>query len=785
MKRDWRGSLVVVTLVTLCLLTGPLTAVGVQAQTDPAFEAELRRLYDDEAQFEQLSGAARSLLERKFGRKSGPAAGPPPVPTGSEVSGTPLAPATVFVNNPAADATAQDTQSGTAVIAFGSTVVSTFNDSGSCLPGCGTTTSKFTGYARSTDGGATFTDLGALPTTTGGDSGDPVLARDNTTGTLYLATLRFTGTGIQCWRSTDNGLTWVTPPANCGPGSSGFQDKPWIAVDNFVGTGQGNVYAAWRDFGGTPGIRFARSTDGGVTWTPTPGLQLGAGGQGPNVVVGTDHSVYVFSWQPGTPQLILVRKSTDRGATFAAAVTVASDLNTTGVNGDLGLAGGIRTNSFPQAAVNPVSGHLYVTYNIIAGSSTQDTDIRLRRSTDGGATWTSSIAPGSNSRTDWSPSIAVDPGSSQRIMMSWYQKPSCTSSPCPPVTTGNIINRMGTFVDGVTFAEIGGALADFSITTAPFPIVVNQDPVLLSTYMGDYDQPAADSGFFYQTWGDNLGASSAHARQPDVRFSKFYVNAAAGTTLAAVLPLSRSVQVGGAQATAFAVMLNTGSAVAAGCRPVPPSSPPANLGTFTFQTTTPANVLSGSPGVSASIAPGALQNFVFGFTPTGPIPETSLAMRFICSNVADAPQTPGVNNFFIVADTVPVPDTIALMATISGDGVVRIASSSSTQLFAIGTSNVGATGMIVVSGDTGGVVLPLTLTVCETTGGPVCLAPPTPTVTVTYLAGQNRSFAFFAQASGSIPFDPANNRVFPRLKQAGVLRGATSAAVCTMSNAGC
>ncbi len=92
---------------------------------------------------------------------------------------------------------------------------------------------------------------------------------------------------------------------------------------------------------------------------------------------------------------------------------------------------------------------------------------------------------------------------------------------------------------------------------------------------------------------------------------------------------------------------------------------------------------------------------------------------------------------------------------------------------------------MVVSGDTGAVALPLTLTVCETTGGSVCLAPPTPTVTVNYSGGTDRSFAFFAQASGSIPFDPANNRVFARLTQAGVLRGATSAAVCTMPNAGC
>jgi hypothetical protein len=295
-----------------------------------------------------------------------------------------------------------------------------------------------------------------------------------------------------------------------------------------------------------------------------------------------------------------------------------------------------------------------------------------------------------------------------------------------------------------------------------------------AAYTWQYDDSA--SGF---------ACTVADTVPPSGAFTGFNVGFCVHTTIvAAVLPLSRSVQVGGAPATAFAAIINTGAATALNCVPAPPSSPPARLGTFTYQTTTAANLLTGTPNTPANIAPGATQNYVFGFSPTAAITQTSLAMQFVCDNAA-APQYPGVNNFFLVANAAPVPDTIALMATVSGDGVVRIASSSSTQLFAIGTSNVGATGSIVVSADDGGTGLPLTLTVCETTGGSVCLAPPTPTVTVSYTAGTNRSFAFFAQASGSIPFDPAINRVFARLKQSGVLRGASSAAVCTTPNAGC
>ncbi len=340
----------------------------------------------------------------------------------------------------------------------------------------------------------------------------------------------------------------------------------------------------------------------------------------------------------------------------------------------------------------------------------------------------------------------------------------------------------------------GVITSEFSIPTAgsvPFAIVTGPDGALWFTEananqigrittagaIAEFAVPTVGSGLLGIVLGpDGVLAFTETAAHKIGRIS---------TLAAAVLPLSRSVQVGAAPATAFAAIINVGVTSAPKCAPAPPSTPPAGLGTFNYQTTTAANVLSGTPNTPADIAPGDTQHYVFGFSPTASIPETSLAMRFLCDSTAPALPTPGVNNLFIVADTAPVPDTIALIATVSGDGVVHIPGSAGTQLFAIGTSNVGATGTIVVSGDTGGAALPLTLTVCETTGGSVCLTPPTPTVTVTYTGGTNRSFAFFAQASGSIAFNPANNRVFARLRQSGVLRGATSAAVCTTPNAGC
>src|SRR5439155_19790807 len=60
-----------------------------------------------------------------------------------------------------------------------------------------------------------------------------------------------------------------------------------------------------------------------------------------------------------------------------------------------------------------------------------------------------------------------------------------------------------------------------------FPAVVNQDSLIASGYMGDYDVAVADNGSFYTTWADNRLGDGAHAHNPDVRFAKVSL---AGTT---------------------------------------------------------------------------------------------------------------------------------------------------------------------------------------------------------------------------------------------------------------
>jgi len=395
------------------------------AQTD---EQTQRELYDNNARFEQLSGAARTLLELKFGKKD---ASPTQATAGSTTANS-FSPieedSNVLVNNPNEDLTARDTQSETTLVVFGaagngSTGCSAFNDSGSFVPPA-TPTSKFTGFSWSTDGGASWTDEGTLPTNANGDVGDPVLARSSLTGTIFLSTLQFSGSGIRVFPSTDNCNTFAAPVQGA-PGKTGFQDKEWIAVDNFTGSGQGNVYLVERDFGPGNGIYFFRSTNNGATFLPSGGTLIASGAannvQGAYVTVGPDHAVYVFFFDQSSPQRIRMRRSNDQGLTFSAAVTVAT-LATTGVNGNLGLGGGFRTNAFPQAVVNPVNGNIYVVFND-KPAGTDKADIFFTQSTNSGLRWSARVRVNDDSGTNdqWQPTLAVMPNG-EHLFISFYDR---------------------------------------------------------------------------------------------------------------------------------------------------------------------------------------------------------------------------------------------------------------------------------------------------------------------------------------------------------------------------
>ena len=248
--------------------------------------------------------------------------------------------------------------------------------------------------------------------------------------------------------------------------------------------------------------------------------------------------------------------------------------------------------------------------------------------------------------------------------------------------------------------------------------------------------------------------------------------------LAAVLPSSRSVQVN-TPAAAFATVINAGQAMATGCSIAPLTSLPAS---FVYQTTDPAtNQVIGFPNTPANIAAGAAQSFVFALTPTAPIASIDVQFSFDCADTDPAPINIGLNTLLLSVSDTPVPDIVALAVTLSNDGIVNIPGTNGAGAFAVATVNVGASGSITASADTGTASLPLKISLCQTdpaTGE--CISAIGPSVTTTINANATPTFGIFVLGTGNVPFDPAVNRIFVRFRDSGgVTRGSTSVAVLT------
>jgi hypothetical protein len=297
---------------------------------------------------------------------------------------------------------------------------------------------------------------------------------------------------------------------------------------------------------------------------------------------------------------------------------------------------------------------------------------------------------------------------------------------------------------------------------------------------GDRQQfivPAGATRFFLGTvdglgWGTNSGTFQ-------VQVTTGSATVPGGALVAAVLPASRSVQVGGT-ATAFATIINAGPGASASCRISPATSVP---GTFFYQTTNPAtNALVGAPNTPAAcISPGASQSYVLAFTPSSAFGPGDVAFNFVCDNSAPAPVVVGLDTLLLSASTTPTPDVIALAATQQNDGIVNLPGESGTGAFAVATSNIGAGAQITVKADTGGTALPIALSICQTNPGTgQCVAPPGAQVNVVMNTGSTPTFTVFATGGGFVGFNPAANRIFVRFTDAGgAVRGATSVAVRT------
>lgn len=561
-------------------------------------------------------------------------------------------------NNNGSNTIGRFTQSESSMLSFGNYVVVSYNDAGSNATAGG----HFTGWSYSSDGGVTFTDGGVLPNSAGGDAGDPVLARNNTTGRIYLATLGFnSGNIIQVFRSDDNAITWQ-PPVNAISGGSS-EDKEWIVVDNFAGSGNGNLYVLSRNFGAGNGIYFSKSTDNGSTFSPTILVASGGAGnvQGAYILVGPDHSIYAF-WYTNTK--LQMRRSTDQGATFSPAVIIFSGL-VGGTNGDLGLTGirqgtatplPFRSSEFPHAAVNPVTGQLYVVFdNNPAGID--KADVFVVTSTNAGATWTPPIRVNDDATTtdQWQPTISVS-NDGTRMGIFYYSRQEDASN-------NNLFKYYGRMaeVSGPAINFLGTSFAVSDVSSLP---EFGRDNVINSVYMGDYNTATATPGFFHVAWSDNRDdlAGGGGRKDPNMYYKK--------VAFQNLLP--------GANINVSPVAINFGE-VSVGQTAGPNVVSISNIGDQPLTIsgiTTPGGefTLSGLPSLPITLASFSSVSFNVSFSPISGGPKA--ASFNIISNAVNTPTaTVNLQGFGLtptVINVTPSPLVINVPYNGTGSGVLNI-----------------------------------------------------------------------------------------------------------------
>jgi len=347
--------------------------------------------------------------------------------------------------------------------------------------------------------------------------GDPVAAYD-TLGNLYYTTMEGAVSIIGSWvvKSTDNGASWSTAVH-----AISGRDKQWLAADQTTGPYSGYVYITMTGISTNTGP-FARSTDGGASWTTThtfttqtlPGMMVAVG---PNVIGGDvpGGCVYVVTNSgSSTASTYTFYRSTDGGVTFSLMSSqIFANYVGTFVGGRNSVENS-RTRPYPFIAADnspgPYRGRLYLVYasNDPVGDGNKP-DIWSRYSDDQGATWSGpvrvndDINPQDNHQ--WTPAIWCDI-TTGRLYAKWYDTRESSFDDSTDVYASYSDDG------GVTWAE------NHKLTTERFKIdCAGCGGGGTPRYQGDYDAITSNEYAAMAVWTDfrNNNFMSTTAYYPD------------------------------------------------------------------------------------------------------------------------------------------------------------------------------------------------------------------------------------------------------------------------------
>jgi hypothetical protein len=323
-----------------------------------------------------------------------------------------------------------------------------------------------------------------------------------------------------------------------------FNDKPSLRVDDWPKSPrQGNVYVAWTLYlgiVGRPQVRFARSTDHGVTFSqPIKITPQAFSAQGSDIAVAPDGTIYV-AWRQfdtnGTQlgDAIVIAKSTDAGETFGEPQVVRSILPYDRFDRDLFGNEAIdcgdgffecvsqyvfhRTSTLPQIAVDG-QGNVYATWEELVSKSDDGNTYRpdgqatavVSKSADRGATWSVPVRVDSTGvGHQWWPNIEFDRTKSVLVAIYYDSREDASYAPNrPPGNTAAATSPCdGTLACNVLNTYVATSLDGMSWTRTKVSSVGHQPEYEMydgrdGTFHGDYLGIDAFDGVVFGAWTDN------------------------------------------------------------------------------------------------------------------------------------------------------------------------------------------------------------------------------------------------------------------------------------------
>jgi hypothetical protein len=262
--------------------------------------------------------------------------------------------------------------------------------------------------------------------------GDPGVVIDKS-GNFIITRLGFQD-GLFSHVSTDQGKTWTSQRTIAGE----RQDRASLSTDaNSFSPYYGRTYTAYVELLPPFPLKVSMTTNGGTSWsTPASINNPSQRSQGAELSMGPDSTLYaiwagVVPVSPYTEDFIGFARSSDGGVSWSVTENII-DMN--GIQGVLSQKATIRVNGLPRIdvdrTVGPRRGWIYlVSAQKNLAPAGNDPDIIFHRSTDGGATWSSGKRitndAANNGKIQYFPAIHVDDGGGINVI--YYDDRNTTS----------------------------------------------------------------------------------------------------------------------------------------------------------------------------------------------------------------------------------------------------------------------------------------------------------------------------------------------------------------------